>query len=135
MRIIGGMRNVHIWALVVLLAIASLAWAGGGQGSNDAAAKKEREKIAQLQKAYEKAKSAYKAKPRDEKTRKAFVQAATLYARTTMYSTALAPKEKYPVALRVYREVLKADPKNQEARQSVDTIESIYTSMGRPIPK
>ncbi len=126
---------MHGWILVVLMAIASLAWAGGGQGAKDAAAKKEREKIAQLQKAYEKAKASYQAKPKDEKPRKAFVQAATVYARTTMYSSALAPKEKYPVALRVYREVLKADPKNEEAKQAVQTIESIYTSMGRPIPK
>lgn len=129
------MRYAHVWALLLLLAFAALSWAGGGQSSNDAAAKKEREKIAQLQKAYEKSKSAYAAKPKHEKARKTFVKDATLYARTTMYANALAPKEKYPVALRVFREVLKADPKNEEARQSVDTIESIYTSMGRPIPK
>ncbi|MCX7800893.1 MAG: hypothetical protein N2109_11190 [Fimbriimonadales bacterium] len=120
---------------VLLLVVGSLALAGGGQQTGDAAAKKEREKIAQLKKAYEKAKATHIAKPKDQKVKKGFVDAATLYARTVMFAPSLAPKEKYPEALRVYREVLKADPKNREAKDSIQTIESIYTSMGRPIPK
>lgn len=129
------MRLLQHLLLVLLLIASTTAFAGGGQQTGDASARKEREKIAQLKKSYEKAKATHVARPRDEKARKTFVDSATLYARTVMFAPSLAPKEKYPEALRVYREVLKADPKNREAKDSIQTIESIYASMGRPIPK
>jgi hypothetical protein len=44
-------------------------------------------------------------------------------------------KVKYRAALEDFRKALSADPTNQSAKASKDTIESIYTSMGRPIPK
>ena len=38
-------------------------------------------------------------------------------------------------ALKYYREVLKADPKNEEALKNKKQIEDIYESMGMPIPQ
>ena len=43
-------------------------------------------------------------------------------------------KLKYREALTDFNAALKADPTNAKARENKDTIESIYTSMGRPIP-
>lgn len=45
------------------------------------------------------------------------------------------PKVKYPAALRLFREALKVDPANADAKQNKDLIESIYKSMHRPIPQ
>jgi Spy/CpxP family protein refolding chaperone len=41
---------------------------------------------------------------------------------------------KYREALADYRKALAADPANAEAKQNKEMIESIYRSMGRPIP-
>jgi hypothetical protein len=47
---------------------------------------------------------------------------------------AAAPRAKYPAALKDFRRALELDPANTEAKQSMDTIVAIYTSMGRPVP-
>jgi hypothetical protein len=52
-----------------------------------------------------------------------------------MYNDALPPRQKYPTALRAYREVLKHDKDNAKARKGIATIEGIYKSMGRPVPQ
>jgi hypothetical protein len=52
-----------------------------------------------------------------------------------MYNSPMSPKEKYPKALALYREVVKLDPTNDQAKNAVDMIESIYRQMGRPIPE
>lgn len=46
----------------------------------------------------------------------------------------LKPSEKYPQALELYRQALALDPENAEARGNKAMIESIYKSMGRPVP-
>ncbi len=51
-----------------------------------------------------------------------------------MTSPLLGAKVKYPRALRLYREALKLDPNNKEAKANKKMIEDIYRSMGRPIP-
>jgi hypothetical protein len=43
-------------------------------------------------------------------------------------------KVKYRAALDDYRKALDADPQNEEAKKNKEMIESIYKSMGRPIP-
>ena len=43
-------------------------------------------------------------------------------------------KIKYREALADFNAALQADPNNAKARENKDTIESIYKSMGRPIP-
>jgi hypothetical protein len=51
-----------------------------------------------------------------------------------MNDAAAGAKVKYRAALDDYRKALAADPTNAEAAQNKQEIESIYTSMGRPIP-
>lgn len=41
----------------------------------------------------------------------------------------------YKYALRDYRRTLRYQPDNQQAQNSVETIVSIYKSMGRPVPE
>jgi cytochrome c-type biogenesis protein CcmH/NrfG len=52
-----------------------------------------------------------------------------------MADNALPPRTKYPDALRTYRKVLTLDKENKQAQSNIATIESIYKSMGRPIPQ
>ena len=47
----------------------------------------------------------------------------------------LPPREKYVSALRYLRETVKINPKNKVAKEQITMIESIYTQMGRPVPK
>jgi hypothetical protein len=47
---------------------------------------------------------------------------------------AAAPRVKYPAALRDFRHALALDPTNKTAKESANTIEQIYRSMGRPVP-
>lgn len=62
--------------------------------------------------------------------------AAAYAARGTfrMNDAAAGTKIKYKAALADYRKALAADPTNAEAKDSKAMIESIYKSMGRPVP-
>ena len=51
-----------------------------------------------------------------------------------MNDTSASPRVIYRAALQDYRVALKNDPSNGEAKTNKALIESIYTSMGRPIP-
>jgi tetratricopeptide (TPR) repeat protein len=55
-------------------------------------------------------------------------------ARGNVYYSAGQPRL-YKYALADFREVLKYDPENAEAKGKADTIVSIYQSMGRPVPE
>src|SRR5947209_19158857 len=108
---------------------------GGGSGNSAAAdSGSERSLVdtaeldARIKKAAEKAK-APGAGAADKKA------AAEAYlARGNVYYSAGQPRL-YKYALADFRQVLKYDPENDEAKGKVDTIESIYKSMGRPIPE
>lgn len=95
----------------------------------------EQKKLASLAKAYTQAKSNYAKNLKDGAAKKKLVACATSYADAVLVSPALKPTEKYPKALSLYREILRLDPKNKNAASNRDLIESIYKSMGRPIPK
>src|SRR2546423_1653769 len=83
---------------------------------------------ARIKKAAEKAKASG-ASAADKKA------AADAYlARANVYWAAGQPRL-YKYALADFRQVLKYDPDNDEAKQKIDTIEGIYKSMGRPIPE
>lgn len=56
-------------------------------------------------------------------------------AEKIMLDPALAPKDKYPKALGMFRDALQIDPNNALATKSITLIEDIYTSMGRPVPQ
>jgi tetratricopeptide (TPR) repeat protein len=97
------------------------------QAKQKVAEKKFDEAIAMLDKAY-------KAKATPELS-KALADASMAKADDAMFGNSLPPREKYPTALRSYREVLKYDKLNTKAKESIATIEGIYKQMGRPIPQ
>jgi len=91
--------------------------------------------LAPLKANYEKTKAAFAKKPKDKKAREAFIKAATVYGHESMVSPDLPTSVKYRQALRLYREVLKLEPKHPVARPEHDLIVQIYKQMGRPVPK
>lgn len=56
-------------------------------------------------------------------------------AEKVMLDPDLAPREKYPKALGMFRDALEIDPNNALAKEGVQLIEDIYKSMGRPVPQ
>jgi tetratricopeptide (TPR) repeat protein len=94
----------------------------------------EEKQLALYKKAYEVAKKNLAAKPKDPKVKQAFVVAGDRFAMATMTAPSLPPRAKYSGALRLYREVLKVDPKNKEAANNSKMIIDIYKQMGRPVP-
>lgn len=121
----------RVLALVtVSLALSGVAFA---QKANDLD-KKELAMLQNLEKSQKAAKAKYDKNPKDAAAKKAYVATTMKLADAQLVSPALTPKVKYPSALRNYRIVVKLDPKNKDAREKIDTIESIYMSMGRPIP-
>jgi tetratricopeptide (TPR) repeat protein len=117
------MRTPALLAAALLLAVSARAQTD------------EKKELATYQKAYSAAKKILAAKPKDPKVRSNFVAAGNRLATRTMTADSLPPRMKYPTALRLYREVLKVEPKNYEAKNNSEMIISIYKSMGRPIPK
>ena len=91
--------------------------------------------LATLEKNSIAAREALAKNPKDKALLK--LAADTIYqeAEAAMYADELSPKEKYPRALKLYEEVVKLDPENKMAKESIDTIVSIYKSMGREVPK
>ena len=55
-------------------------------------------------------------------------------ARGNVYWSGGEPKL-YKYALADFKQVLKYDPANAEAKEKIDTIVGIYQSMGRPVPE
>jgi len=84
---------------------------------------------------YEKSKAAFEKAPSDANAKEEYVKATVGYATITMNSPTLGSKDKYPGALKLYREALTADPKNEVATNNAKMIEDIYKSMGREVPK
>ena len=95
----------------------------------------ELKQLAQLEKKQQAAKKKWLAKKSDKGLKKSYVSLTLKLAHDTMVSPPLPPKEKYPKALRLYREVLKVEPNNEDAAKNKKMIEDIYRSMNRPIPK
>jgi hypothetical protein len=74
-------------------------------------------------------------KDKNEANKKKFIDLHLKAGLYLTYEANLNPKEKYGPALRQFKKVLEADPKNSEALQNKQQIEDIYTQMGRPIPQ
>lgn len=84
---------------------------------------------------YDSAKAAHAKKPNVKSLTQAYADATVKYATGMMMADSLEPHTKYPGALRLYREALKVDPSNTEAKNNKDLIEGIYkNSLHRPIP-
>ena len=97
-------------------------------------AKKELASLAKLEKARNAAKADYAKHPKAAGAKAKFTKLNDEYANQLMTTESLTPHQRYPKALSLYRESLKADPHDTEARKWVDEIESIYKSMHKPIP-
>lgn len=120
------------WLLLIVALILSVT----AFGQSDAKAlSAEKAKLASLEKTYTVAKAKFTKNAKDAKIKRAYLDATNAFADATMRSAALTSKEKYPKALRLFREVLKTDPANKTAAENRDMIEGIYKSMGRPVPK
>ncbi len=129
------MRTISVTCALVLALIFGATSSANAQAKLSDMDKKELAMLAGLEKKHVAAEAAYKKKPTDAKLKKAHLDAATKLADAVLVSPALAPKDKYPKSLRVYRGIMKVDPKNAHAKKQIDLIEGIYRSMGRPIPK
>ncbi len=116
--------------MLLALVVASLAMAAWGQDP----AKDHLRQIIVLQKMQAKAKASFTAHPKSAKALSAYTQSTNALAYATMTADGLIPSVKYPKALALYRETLKADPKNETARKNADMIISIYKSMHKPVP-
>jgi hypothetical protein len=121
--------------LAALVAFAALWSAGMGQGYAKQDPKQEKQTLARLEQGYATAKKQFTRSPKSPAAKKGFVAAAVRLGTANMTAQTLDRKVKYKVALRYYREALKLDPKNAEAKANHDMIVSIYKSMGRPVPK
>ena len=131
------MRTVTRWGVsVTIFAVTALLCAQsalGQAGYGDSNPANDAKQLKSAEKSYLSAKKAFKGAP-TAAHKKSFVVAADRFALLSMTSAALDRKVKYKQALQLYREVLKCDPSNYEAKSNSDLIISIYKSMHRPIP-
>lgn len=126
---------MKLWRLPLSLLLVLGVLAASFAQTGDQVVKKETAELAKLEKAYNTAKAAHVKKPADAKLKKTYVTATVDYGHAVMVSPALPPRMKYPQALKLFREAKKADPKNEKATKWITTIEEIYKSMGKPVPK
>jgi len=118
-----------------LLFVPLLALVGFASAQKAMAPANDKRQLAAMEKAYNSAKTAMAHHPKDAAARKAYIVATDRYATYSMTTEVLTPHQRYPLALRLYREVLKIDPTNHEASNNSEMIISVYKSMHRPIPK
>ncbi len=76
-----------------------------------------------------------KSSPNDPALRQSMISAYMKYGNYYMFNDTLAPRIKYPNALKQYREVLKLDPNHQDAKDNETQIVDIYKMMGREVPE
>ena len=127
------LRFSHLFYSFSVLAVILFGTLATTQATNPSL--KEKQRLLMLEKNYKQSKSLYVSNPKNENFRKAYILDTLTLGNAIMTSTTLAPKAKYPHALRLFREVLVIDPKNRSAMKNKELIEGIYKSMGRPIPK
>ena len=76
-----------------------------------------------------------KAPAKDTAVTKAKVETYLAYGDFFMFHKEMRPMQKYPGALKQYRQALALDKNNAKAKENIATIEGIYKSMGRPVPQ
>jgi len=118
------------WMLALVLA---LLWVPA-TAQQPATPAQEKQNIAKLLKNHSTAKAAFLKNPKHPKAKKAYVDSNVALGLQYTYAQTVDRKQKYKIALKYFREALKHDPKNVDARKSHDQIVSIYKSMGRPVP-
>jgi hypothetical protein len=95
---------------------------------------KELAKLAKLDKAQAAAKAAYLKNKTNAKLRQAYIDTSMAAGKAYRITPAVGSRVKYPKSLRYFREVRKVDPKNKDAIMYIEEMESIYRSIGKPIP-
>lgn len=73
--------------------------------------------------------------PSDPALKLSLIQGHLKFGNFYMFNDTLAPRVKYPGALKQYREVLKIDASNQDAKENAQQIIDIYKMMGREVPE
>jgi tetratricopeptide (TPR) repeat protein len=76
-----------------------------------------------------------KKNPKDAKVKTALAEAHLANGEFFMFNDQMPPFRKYPSALREFRKTVELDPSNKKAKEHIATIEGIYKSMGREVPK
>lgn len=111
----------------------SSAHSGGGGTSVRPSSSTEKPDVdtAELDARIEKAEAKVKAKGATDADKRA--AAAAYVERANIYYNAGRPNL-YKFALGDFRRALRYQPDNAEAREKIDTLVSIYQSMGRPVP-
>src|SRR5476649_2408839 len=108
--------------LAILLVCLSISAISFGQGPMQQAKPSPGDvaKLTKLEKAYKAAKNVLASTPKSAKAKADFCLLGTAYARELTYTPVLGSKVKYRQALHVYREVLKADPSQKQAKSDSD---------------
>ncbi|GEM_PF-808713 len=76
-----------------------------------------------------------KKNPKQAALKTALAETHTAYGEFFMFNEQMPPFRKYPAALRQFRKALEYSPDQKKAKEHVATIEGIYKSMGREVPK
>ncbi|MBX3118742.1 MAG: hypothetical protein KF784_06725 [Fimbriimonadaceae bacterium] len=118
--------------VLVLLATIGMSAAFAQKTEN---AKPTKEEVAKVAKYFATVKQTYYKNPKSASAIKELAETGNTYAEMIMKADWIEPKQMYPHALKIFRVVKQADPKNEKATRWIKTIEDIYRSMGRPIPK
>ncbi|MCS7025505.1 MAG: hypothetical protein NZV14_11945 [Bryobacteraceae bacterium] len=110
-----------------------LALSGFSQSVIEAARKKSKE--GKHEEAIAALEAELKKNPKDDKLKSALAEAHFAHGEYFMFNDQMPPFRKYPSALRQFRKTLEYDPSNKKAKDHIATIEGIYKSMGREVPK
>ena len=78
---------------------------------------------------------AYADNPGNQEVKTELIGASVAYGNELTYKSDLPPREKYSKGLKMYKRALELDPGQKEAMEGKNLIESIYASMGRPVPQ
>ena len=128
------MKAALLLAASFLCLLGGAAMAQGPYQQQPKPSAEDKVRLNKLAKAYDAAKSILAKSPKSEKAKKDFSEVGTAYGTECMMTPVLDRKVKYKMALHVYREVLKVDPAQPEAKKNSDMIVKIYKSLGRPVP-
>jgi hypothetical protein len=79
--------------------------------------------------------SAYQQSPADAGVKARLIATKYDYATALMADPQVRPMEKYPTALKAFKEILAMEPEHAKAAEQKQVIEDIYRSMGRPVPQ
>lgn len=77
----------------------------------------------------------HKSAPDDVALKQSLISAHMKYGNYFMYNDTLAPRVKYPNALKHYKAVLRLDASHADAKDKANQIIEIYQMMGREVPE